>query len=170
MKIRISEKKLHTILSEKIRAVLEENKRGMLNEMALPRKDYKDKVDSLIPQILENWCLVRYCSITDRTEYKIHWSDELRGHLLTVSRFSIKGNDSIESRKKVLQEIWTENDYNQAQFLNMTVVNKFIKEGIDTSTAEYGQVLKDCIDAEQDLFDIILSRDVDLITNYSRNI
>lgn len=170
MKIRISEKKLHTILSENICAVLEENKRGMLNEMALPRKDYKDKVDSLIPQILENWCLVRYCTITGRTEYKIHWSDELRGHLLTISRFSIKGNDSIESRRKVLQEIWSENDYNQTQFLNMTVVNKFLKEGIDTSVAEYGQVLKDCIDAEQDLFDVILSRNVELITNYSRNI
>ena len=170
MKVRISEKKLHTILSEEIRAVLEENKRGMLNEMALPRKNYKDKVDSLIPQILENWCLVHYCSIIGRTEYKTHWSDELRGHLLTASRFSIKESDSMESRMKVLQELWSENDYSQVQFLNMTVVNKFIKEGIDTSAAEYGQVLEDCIGSEQDLFNVILSRDIALITNYSRSI
>lgn len=170
MKTIISKKKLHTILSEEICAVLEENKRGMLNEMALPRKNYKDKVDSLIPQILENWCLVHYCSIIGRTEYKIHWSDELRGHLLTASRFSIKGNDSVESRMKVLQELWSENDYNQAQFLNMTVVNKFIKEGIDTSSIEYGQVLEDCIGSEQELFNVILSRDIALITNYSRSI
>ena len=170
MKVRISEKKLHTILSEEIRAVLEENKRGMLNEMALPRKNYKDKVDSLIPHILENWCLVHYCSIIGRTEYKTHWSDELRGHLLTASRFSIKENDSMESRMKVLQDLWSENDYSQVQFLNMTVVNKFIKEGIDTSAAEYGQVLEDCIGSEQDLFNVILSRDIALITNYSRSI
>lgn len=100
----------------------------MLNEMALPLKNYKDKVDSLIPQILENWCLAHYCSIIGKTEYQIHWSDELRSNLLTASRFSIKGNDSVETRMKVLQELWSENDYNQAQFLNMTVVNKFIKE------------------------------------------
>lgn len=170
MKIRISEKKLHSILSEEIRAVLEENKRGSLNEMALPRKSYKEKVDSLIPQILENWCLVHYCTIIGRTEYKIHWSDELRGHLLTISRFSIKGNDSVESRMKVLQELWEENDYNQVQFLNMTVASKFIKEGIDISSTEYGQVLGDCIVSEQELFDVIISRDIALIANYSRSI
>ena len=114
--------------------------------------------------------MVHYCSIIGRTEYNIHWSDELRGNLLTASRFSIKGNDSVESRMKVLQELWSENDYNQAQFLNMTVVNKFIKEGIDTSSTEYGRVLEDCIGSEQDLFNVILSRDVALITYYSRSI
>lgn len=76
----------------------------------------------------------------------------------------------MESRMKVLQELWSENDYSQVQFLNMTVVNKFIKEGIDTSAAEYGQVLEDCIGSEQDLFNVILSRDIALITNYSRSI
>ena len=170
MKIKINKEELKTIINESINKVLEENKRGLLNEMAIPRKDYKGKIDSLMPQILENWCLVRFCSIVDRTEYKIHWSDELRGHLLTVSRFSIKGNDSEESRMKVLHEIWAENDFGQPRFLNMTIANKFIQEGIDISTAEYGQVLSDCIASEHELFNVIISRDVSIITKYAKSI
>jgi len=158
---------LTNIISECIHQALNEE---MLCEMALPRKTYKEKVDGLIPQILENWCLVRYCSILGLEHNKSHWSDELRGHLLTVSRFSIKGNDSIQSRRKIFLEIWEENDYDKSQFLNMTIANKFLKEGFDLSSIEYEQAIKDCIDSEQKLFEAILSRDVEFITNYARTI
>lgn len=123
-----------------------------------------------MPQILENWCLVHYCTLTDRSNYKIHWTDELRGHILTASRFSIKGNDSSEARLKVLTEVIDENDYTDPQFLNLTIVNKFIKEKIDTSSETYGQVLEDCITYIQSICDAILSRDKDQITIYVRNI
>ena len=37
--------------------------RSVLYEMAFKRKDYKDKGDNLSQQIIENWCLVRHCTI-----------------------------------------------------------------------------------------------------------
>ena len=162
-------KLIHLILKEEIQKVLDYN-RGILFEFAIPRKTYKKRIDDLIPQILENWCLVHFCTIVGQTQYKKHWSDELRGHLLTVSRLSIKGNDSDESRNNVLEEIWDENDYANPMFLNMTVINKFIQEKIDTKTDIYGQVIEDCINDRQHIFNAILSRNIDTINEYVETI
>lgn len=41
---------------------------------------------------------------------------------------------------------------------------------IDTSSEEYGQMLMDCIDATEDIFNAILSRDVQLINDHIRTI
>lgn len=167
----INEEILHKTLKEEIQKVIESNKnRELLNEMALPRKNYKKRLDELMPQVLENWCLVHYCTIIGQTQYKKHWSEELRGHLITVSRLSIKGNDSEDSRIKVLQEIWEENDFNNAKFLNLTVVNKFLNENLDVKGAEYGQTLEDCINSTQYIFNAILSRNQDVIIDYIKTI
>ena len=69
----INEEILHKTLKEEIQKVIESNKnRELLNEMALPRKNYKKRLDELIPQVLENWCLVHYCTIIGQTQYKKH--------------------------------------------------------------------------------------------------
>ena len=149
------------IIKEEIQRVIEANvNRELLNEMALPRKTYKKRIDELMPQVLENWCLVHYCTIIGQTQYKKHWSEELRGHLITVSRLSIK----------VLQEIWDENDFNDAKYLNLTVVNKFLIENFDVKCAEYGQTLEDCINSTQYIFNAILSRNQDVIIDYINTI
>ena len=90
--------------------------------------------------------------------------------MITVSRLSIKGNDSEDSRIKVLQEIWEENDFNDAKFLNLTVVNKFLNENLDVKGAEYGQTLEDCINSTQYIFNAILSRNQDVIIDYIKTI
>lgn len=171
MKITISENKLHSILKDTIIEVLNENRKLLLTEMSVKRNEYKAKIDNLMPQVLENWCMVHYSTLVGGIDAHNHWADELRGHLLTVSRFTIKGNDSIKSRQKVLQEIWEENDYNKPKFLNMTIINKMLEESrIDVSSVEYGQSLFDCIEAKQDIFNAILSRDIDAISKYTRSI
>lgn len=55
--------------------------------MAFKRKEYKDRVEDLAPQIIENIALIR------------HWSLELRGHLLTVSRFNLKGSNKWDASR-----------------------------------------------------------------------
>lgn len=63
MKITISENKLHSILKDAIIEVLNENKKLLLSEMAVKRNEYKAKIDNLMPQVLENWCLVHYSTL-----------------------------------------------------------------------------------------------------------
>ena len=139
-------------------------------EMPYPRGVYKDKVDNEMPQILINWCLVHYCTIINREQLKKHWKGELRGHILTMSRHSIKGNDAPEKRQKVFDEIWYENDYSNPQMMNMAICNKFIEEGIDIQSKEYATTIIDCIQNIQDLFNVVLSRDISAITQYVETI
>lgn len=114
---------------------------------------------------------MHYSTLVGGIDAQSHWADELRGHLITVSRFAIKGNDSSKSREKVLQEIWEENDFGKPKFLNMTIINKMLGEAkVDTSSTEYGQTLIDCIEAKQDIFNVILSRDIPTISEYTRTI
>ena len=169
--MKINEEKIHNALMEAIDKVLKENKnRTLLNEMALPRKTYKERVDNLIPQVLENWCLVHYCTLINREENKSHWMGELRGYLLTLSRLSISGNDSLDSRTRVFKEIWEENDYNNPEFLNLTIANKFITENIETTSKEYGQMLADCIESTSNIYNAILSRNINVISEYVSSI
>ena len=94
-----------------------------LCEMAIPRKAYKERVKGLSNHVLENWRSVRYCSLTGQKHYKKHWSDELRGHLLSLYRISIKANDSAETILKMFEE-----DYNKPQPLTMTIATKFRRQ------------------------------------------
>lgn len=167
MKQKILKERLIGAITE----ILNENSKMLLTEMSFNRNEYKSKIDNLFPQVLQNWCLVHYYTLTDKKETKEHWADEFRGHLLTISRYKIKGNDSLVSREKVLQEIWDDNDYGIPKFLNMTIINKMLKEpNINVDSIEYGQMLLDCIKQKQNMFNVILSRDIQTINKYSRSI
>ena len=169
-KIVHNEDSIKRIIRESIGKVLKENKDGILLEMALPRKTYKERIVNLIPQLLENWCLVRYCTIVGNIPTKSHWQSELRGVILTISRLTMSGNDSVESRHKVLDEIWNDEDYYIPHTLNMTIANKFITENISIKSEEYGNVLLDCIESKENIFNVILQRDIESITRYVENI
>ncbi len=83
----IEESTLRNLIRKSILEILKAKEKGILLEMPFPRKAYKEKIDNEIPQILTNWCLVHFCSITKRTQTKEHWIGELRGHLITASCF-----------------------------------------------------------------------------------
>ena len=54
--------------------LLESIQKTYVFEMAVSRKELKDKVDSLIYQIIENWCLVKHCTLYDSlNRNKNHW-------------------------------------------------------------------------------------------------
>ena len=166
----MKEEEIREIIRESVRDVLNERKKGLIIEMPYHRGVYKEKVNNLLPQIFINWCLVRYRTITKNSTYIKHWKDELRGHMFTAAKYSIKDNNSEESRMKVLNEILSEEDYDQPRALSLTVCNKFIKEKINVNSNEYEQVIIDCIDSIRVIFDLIVSKDIQKITNYIETI
>ena len=168
--MRITESQLREIVKESVKQVLESRKKHLLMEMPLPRATYKERVDAGLPQIFINWCLVRYRTITETLPYKKHWQGEFRGHMYAISRLSIKGNDSIDTRRKVLSEILSENDYDNPQFLTLTVCNKFIEENLDIESDAFITTISDCIQSIWSIFELILKRDVQEINNYVETI
>lgn len=167
---KITESQLREIVKESVRQVLETKEKHLLMEMPLPRATYKERVDNGLPQIFINWCLVRYRTITETLPYKKHWQGEFRGHMYAISRLSIKGNDSIDTRRKVLSEILRENDYDNPQFLTLTVCNKFIEEDLDIESDAFAATISDCIQSIWNIFELILKRDVQEINNYAETI
>ena len=61
----------------------------------------------------------------------------------------MKGNDSIEARQKVFEEVWADEDYNNPQLLTMVIANKFINEGIDVNSESVTRSIMDCIKAKK---------------------
>lgn len=58
------------------------NRIGMINEMAIPLKKYKERVDGLRFQLVENWCLSKYCQLFDDTNLNFkHWINELKASI-----------------------------------------------------------------------------------------
>ena len=164
--IKLSESQLREMIRESVEQVLEARKRHLIMEMPYPRGVYKEKINNELPQILINWCLIHYYTITGKPLSKEHWKGELRGHLATSARHSIKGNDAPDKRQKVFNEVWEENDFSVPNVINLTVHNKFYEEGIDTKSDEYATTLIDCIGKAQGIFNAILSRNTDTITQY----
>ena len=166
--ITLTESQLREVVKETLTRVLQE--KPLLTEMALSRKTYKERIRGLSCRLLEKWCLVRYCSLIGQEQYKKHWSDELRGHMLSMSRLSMKGNDSIEARQKVFEEVWADEDYNNPQLLTMVIANKFINEGIDVNSESVTRSIMDCIKAKSDIIGVILLIDINKITQYVQSL
>ena len=57
--IKITEQRLRELIKETVSDTL--NRLEILNEMAVPLKSYKARVDGLRFQMVENWCLCKFC-------------------------------------------------------------------------------------------------------------
>ena len=56
-------------------------------------KDYKEKAESLRFQIVENWCLCKYCQLYDNNNTNFnHWLGELRAYINKLKFLNIKNN------------------------------------------------------------------------------
>lgn len=164
----LDEKK--TPLDEVISSVLSSN-RPLLTEMAFKRKDYKDKIDNISAQIIENWCLIHYCHISDTDNPAInHWKNELRGHLLTAARYNIKGTDKWEDKEQAIREVWNDNDYHFPNTIEYVIYNKFHKENLNTDNEIFIKTISDCITSFNVLLHLISLGDIRELSDYVNNL
>lgn len=100
-KIVLKENELKSLIYECVYKVLHETQ---LFEYLIYRNDFTKMCWNLSHQILENWCLVHYCTLVGRTELKEHWKDELLSYLDRIDRNGIKSNNSPKSREKAIRQ------------------------------------------------------------------
>ena len=71
--------------------ILEAISNTWLFEMAHSREKYLTDIRGLYGQILDNWCLIKYCNMYDEENYnRLHWCSELYAHLDKLWRISLK--------------------------------------------------------------------------------
>jgi len=162
---KIRMKNINQIISEAIEHVIHKND---ILEMAYDRANYKQKVDASLEQLIQNWCLVKYYSISNESNINEgHWAGELKGLLATISQYNINGNNSPSSRWRALKEVWNDNDFDtQIQCINLAIYNKFIEEKTDVTTSAYQTTLQCCVDSYSEIIHVIIQKSITAINTY----
>jgi hypothetical protein len=104
-------------------------KLGIINEMALKRKDFVNHIASLRCQLIENWCLCAYCSLYDKENENFHhWESEFIAHSDNIKNCKLKDGD----KDKVIFKTYIDDfDLNDPSMIEQIIRGKFQKEGID---------------------------------------
>ena len=160
---------LRHIISSIIR---EELQRYVLTEMAMSIKDYKARVESLMQQILENWCLVRYCTLTgEKDELKNHWKYELKAHINNIASIKLKNGNSLTSKQNALYSLWNMYDWDTDEScISRRLYIKFEKEGIPTNGEVFAQIVSDFKNETKNIVKLLTSSaNIDVI-KYVNNI
>lgn len=106
---------------------------GYLNEMALHKDEFIDMILNLKDQLVENWCLLAYCSLYDNTNPNYeHWCGEFSAYANRIKRCNIKSGN----KQKIIFAIYVDKyDLNVPNMIYRIIRGKFIKEQIDEEKA-----------------------------------
>lgn len=150
------------------RIIREELQKYVITEMAMPLKDYKSRVEFLMQQILENWCLVRYATISgDKTEWKKHWSMELAAHINNVASMKVKNGD----KQKALYSLWNMYDWDTDEScIARRLITKFEIENLPTAGPIFAQIVSDFKNETTNLVKILTSDFDSEVAEYIKNI
>ena len=151
MKITISENRLKDIINESVEDAL--NRIGLINEMAVPLKAYKTRVDGLRFQLVENWCLCKWCQLFNpECDNFAHWIKELKACIDNLKFIDIK--NGIDKRRTLTRMLIRDYDYNNANMIERIVRGKFTREGIIDNSQKV-RVCKEFADNINGLIDAI---------------
>lgn len=67
-----------------------------ITEMAIKLGEFRNNSEGIINQIIENWCLVRWCDMYPNKltskRLRNHWATELINHMLHINNIKLKGS------------------------------------------------------------------------------
>ena len=154
---KITETQLKEIINETVNDVL--NRIGMINEMAVPLKTYKARVDGLRFQLVENWCLCKWCQLFNpECENFAHWATELKTCIDNLKFLDIKNN--IDKRKTLIKMLVKDYDYDNANMIERIIRGKFVRENL-TDNTQKSQVCTECADNINELINAISMEAID---------
>lgn len=154
---KITESQLKEVINETVNDVL--NRIGMINEMAVPLKTYRARVDGLRFQLVENWCLCKWCQLFNpECENFAHWITELKACIDNLKFLDIKNN--IDKRKTLIKMLVKDYDYDNANMIERIIRGKFVRENI-TDNIQKIQVCTTFADNIMELIDAISMEAID---------
>lgn len=137
--IAINESRLREIVHETVSDVLK--RIGAVNEMAVPLKAYRSRVDGLRFQLVENWCLCRWCQLYDaENKHLSHLASELKACIDNLKYLDIK--NGIDKNRVLTRMLIQDYDYNDSGMIERIIRGKFLRENI-TDEVQKAQVCND---------------------------
>lgn len=148
---KITECQLKKIVNETVNDVL--NRIGVMNEMAVPLKIYRARVDGLRFQLVENWCLCKYCQLFNpECENFAHWLKELKACINNLKFLDIK--NGIDKRRTLTLMLIDDYDYDKTNMIVRIINDKFDSENINNNT-QRARVASAFADGIQNLIEVI---------------
>lgn len=132
-------------------------------EMSLNLSKFKDLLYNLSKQIIENWCLVKWCDMhpDELTSKRLrsHWSTELKAYMFRISEEKLKSG----RKDKVIKNEWIDHfELNDKDNITNIIRNKFNKEGLE----KYINIIsEECAKSANDICNV-LSGNKDDIESY----
>ena len=127
-------------------------------EMAYDRKEIKKRVEGLINQIIENWCLVKYCSLYDNNNInKHHWKQELKAHLYNIYEMTLKGGNAKTKYNLISEIIYDKKEITTSSKISSIIRIKFRTENISI----YKDICDLCIDNLKYIIELISNNEND---------
>ena len=147
----ITKPQLKEIIKKSVNEVL--NRFGLINEMAVPLKEYRARVDELRFQLVENWCLCKWCQLFNpECENYTHWSTELKACINNLKFLDIK--NGIDKRRILKRMLVDDYDYDKTNMILRIINDKFDLENINDNT-QRARVASAFADGIEDLIDVI---------------
>ena len=118
------------IVNEPAKSVIKQVCCGdIVTEMALPLKVFRERVEGLMFQMIENWCLCKYCQLYSPDNQNFgHWLGELKSYTNRLRNFEIKGR--VEKRTTLVNMFIRDYDYDEARKICVIIRDKFDVETI----------------------------------------
>lgn len=127
-------------------------------EMAYDRKEIKKRVEGLINQIIENWCLIKYCSLYDNNNInKHHWKQELKAHLYNIYELKLKGGNAKTKYNIISEIIYDKKEITTSSKISSIIRIKFRTENISI----YKDICDLCIDNLNYIIELISNNEND---------
>jgi hypothetical protein len=135
-------------------------------------KEYKEKADNLIPQIVENWCLIRYSTLSNEfSNVKSHWKTELKSHMNNIRQMKLKTNNNSSTKQNALYLLWDKRDIDKdEESIYSHIYFKFQKENIPTEGEIFAQVIEDFKNETVNIVNVLISNSPQKIVEYVENI
>ena len=124
-----------------------------ITEMAIKLGEFRNKCEGLIIQVIQNWCLTRWCDLNPNSEIskrlRNHWTSELINNLIQISTIKLKSNNKNKALKNLLFNTM-ELDY-PSEVANY-IRKKFENEGLQ----KYINIIaEDCANHIYDIYNIM---------------
>ena len=138
--------------------ILEKLQNTLIFDMAYSRKELKNSFDCILDQIIENWCLVKYCSLYDSSNInRNHWTNELTTHMYNILKRQLK-NGGEDAKLQLLKSVaYDQKEYTTAIAIKKCIRLKFKKENIQIPI----KVCSACIEDLETILNLISKRDTE---------
>ena len=138
--------------------ILEKLQNTIIFEMAYSRKELKNSFDSILDQIIENWCLVKYCSLYDvQNINKKHWVNELTAHMYNILKRQLKNGNEDSKLQLLKSAAYDQKEYTTASAIKNCIRLKFKKENIQITD----ELCSACIEDLETILELISKRDTE---------